>query len=607
MSNGVYDMDGITQNIAVGVLTDLTKDAVKAIGEKIKEYCVDLSEKGAIDFGYAYEKYLITAYEKIGLVKTIIYRKEPKNLCSIYECLNVRISGQIVSTEKVDNLLDHGHKLIITGTAGIGKTTLLRHLFLNSCDTTNLVPIFVELRSVNSEDVKDISILDLIYSSLVNQGFDVPKEYFSYSMEAGRYIILYDGYDEVKVEKNLTVSRGIRELSTKYPDNYYIVSSRPMEQFIGWNDFNEGQTMVLDKKQAISLIKKIEYDKNTKQKFLEALENGMFEKYYSFASNPLLLNIMLMTFDERAEIPDKLNDFYEQAFATLFNVHDGYKDCFKRDIRSGLGCEDFKKIFSYFCFKSYFKGDYQFTESSVRKYILLAKEKFDTMEFEVDDYLEDLIKSVCMLVKEGLGYVFSHRSFQEYFAAYYTTKLVDNEQTKLLTSWLVEKKGYADDPYFLMLYNMQGEKFNRIILAKALKKLKQAYKSGFTFDFLKTLFYKISVTPKSGMDRGYYSAIFVKDNYLCATLRMACIFNNFEFKKGDDDEEFISYVTDKRTLKEQKEISLEKIEEDNMVNACLNQFKWIEKQVEFSLALLNKIDDMGVMNKRKVDSIIDSL
>lgn len=102
---------------------------------------------------------------------------------------------------------------------------------------------------------------------------------------------------------------------------------------------------------------------------MNALENGMFEKYRSFASNPLLLSIMLMTFDERAEIPDKLNDFYEQAFSALFNVHDGSKDCFKRDIKSGLGADDFKTVFAYFCFKSYFKGDYQFTDSTLRHII----------------------------------------------------------------------------------------------------------------------------------------------------------------------------------------------------------------------------------------------
>ena len=80
-------MNQMKQNIAVGVVTELTKDAIKAICGKIKEYYVDLNEKEAIDFGYAYENYLINAAQKIGLVKTIIYRKEPKNLYLIYESL----------------------------------------------------------------------------------------------------------------------------------------------------------------------------------------------------------------------------------------------------------------------------------------------------------------------------------------------------------------------------------------------------------------------------------------------------------------------------------------------------------------------------------------
>lgn len=63
------------------------------------------------------------------------------------------------------------------------------------------------------------------------------------------------------------MAKGIREVSTKYPDNYYIISSRPMEEFIGWNDFIEAEAMVLDKNQAFDLIKKLDYDKDTKDKF----------------------------------------------------------------------------------------------------------------------------------------------------------------------------------------------------------------------------------------------------------------------------------------------------------------------------------------------------
>ena len=134
--------------------------------------------------------------------------------------------------------------------------------------------------------------------------------------------------------------------------------------------------------------------------------------------------VMLLTFQKHASIPERLNDFYDEAFVTLFNVHDATKDSYVRDIRSGLGCEDFKLVFSYICFKSYFNGEFQFSESRIRFYIQQAKEKFDRFNFTVENFQEDLTQSVCMLVKEGGTYRFSHRSFQEYFAAWYTCKLV---------------------------------------------------------------------------------------------------------------------------------------------------------------------------------------
>ena len=61
------------------------------------------------------------------------------------------------------------------------------------------------------------------------------------------------------------------------------------------------------------------------QKFIDNVKKHLYDKHKSFLSNPLLTTMMLLTFDQFAEIPEKMFLFYEQAFDTLFLKHDATK------------------------------------------------------------------------------------------------------------------------------------------------------------------------------------------------------------------------------------------------------------------------------------------
>ena len=115
--------------------------------------------------------------------------------------------------------------------------------------------------------------------------FKLERKYFDYSLETGCYVILLDGFDEVKNEISNQVTSQIFNLSEKYPDNHYILSSRPLDEFVGWNQFEELYSNPLSKEQALSLIKKIEYDQNIKEKFYKELDEYLYDKYETFASN----------------------------------------------------------------------------------------------------------------------------------------------------------------------------------------------------------------------------------------------------------------------------------------------------------------------------------
>ena len=478
-----------TQQLLTDVTTNIVEDSIRNGWNKIKKFFEDLDAKDAIKYKKAYEKYLNNTNKKNSKIKTIIYRRVPKELYSFYVCIGVRYNGNNIATDNINNLIALGNKIIVTGTGGVGKSILFKHLFLNTMKETEFIPVLLELRSFNILDVKDISIYSAIYKSLRDNGFELSEEYFEYSLKEGAYIIFFDGYDEINRDKTDKVTSEIKSLTEKYGNNKFLLSSRPSEEFIGWNDFCEMEALKLNKEQALRLIKQIDFDEKVKETFYKELDVSLYEKYESFASNPLLLNIMLLTFQKHASIPERLNDFYEEAFVTLFNVHDATKDSYVRDIRSGLGCEDFKLIFAYICFKSYFNGEFQFSESRVRYYIQKAREKFDRFNFTVEEFQEDLTQSVCMLIKEGGEYRFSHRSFQEYFAAWYTCKLVDETQAKLLSSWIKESDSILSDSYFMMLYDLQSEKVNKIVICPILREVKKLYlKYGYSVIFLTKFF-----------------------------------------------------------------------------------------------------------------------
>ena len=531
--------------------------------------------------------------------------------------MGVQYKNTIIDTSNVTNLLKISNKLIITGTGGIGKSILLKHLFLNTIENTEYIPVLIELRKFNNIEPKDISLYNAIYQKLSDNGFKLEDEYYSYSLSEGGYVILLDGFDEVNREKVGKVSEEIKNFTGKYNDNRFVISSRPSDNFIGWNDFHEATACQLTKEQALSLIRKTEFDETVKNTFYNALDNELFEKYNSFASNPLLLTIMLLTFNNHASIPEKLNDFYEEAFATLFNMHDATKDCYVRDIRSSLGCEDFKMIFAYICFKSYFKGDFEFSEARLRDYIQQAKEKFNDRFFSVDDFQEDLTLSVCMLVKDGLNYRFTHRSFQEYFAAWYTCKLTDDVQSKLLTGWLSESSSCLTDEYIGMLFDLQTDKVNKIIFCPGIKTIKSIYEEhGFSCDLLRKMFDGITINRRYFKENGqtrkcYVASLYVKDRYLCNIMQLACRLNKYPFPRSPEFNTETEEILKKIVLSKHNSLpqtwtfdEIFPIIDPDQLLFCV---QWFDRHLHFCFDIYEKYSENAALKKRKVSSIIDEL
>ncbi|MFJ8458692.1 NACHT domain-containing protein [Lysinibacillus xylanilyticus] len=513
----------IIEEKGVGIATELATSIVKSMGGFLKgkwEKSDFKSEQELID---SYEKYLIYSMDKYNKIKNLLYKRTPKPLYSFYENVDLLIGDQKIETHDINNLINLGKKFIITGTGGIGKSTMMKHLFLNCIERTDFVPILIELRNLNekynSENLK-VDLTRDIYDAMISLKFEAEQQYFEYGLETGKNLIIFDGFDELKSEISKSVAEAIKTFSDRYSECIIIVASRPSDIFIAWNDFSEAEAQKLTKEQALSLVSKIDYfDEEIRNRFIDKLNESLYEEYEEFATIPLLLVIMLLTYEHNAEIPKNLNEFYEQAFSALFHTHDASKGGYKRDRETELSQTDFKKVFAHFCFKTYIDSIYSFNRDNILHYLKESRDKIGCeIEFTEDEFLEDLMNSVCMITLEGLDYIFSHRSFQEYFAAIHTEKLSDEVQEKLFKEKIFEDGNLKSNKYLEIVEEIQEERFMKNVIYPTAKEIKDCYLAkGIEAVFCKCIpsFFKISgmtsYTPLIKNYRYFYLlAVFVK-------------------------------------------------------------------------------------------------
>lgn len=405
------------EKIVTQVLTELAKAAFKGAGATIKNQIDKLISAYNKDFS----AYLRSTLLRCSRVKTILNRDHPVSLLDIYVTTRLRCKDKEIDDTTMLEAIPAIKNIVVVGTAGSGKSMLMRYLYICLSEKSHgRIPLFIELRHMNALQLKDL--VAFMYYSIATPGATLTQEQLDSGLKAGLFSIIFDGFDEIDFDLRSDIERQLLTLQVKYPENIYIVSSRPDDRFESWESFYIYRMNPMKQKEIVSLIKKLDYDKDTKNKFIKTLQDGLYNRHESFLSNPLLAIMMLITFEQFAHIPDKIHIFYEQAFDALFFKHDASKQGgYRRKSYSSLPIDDFKKCFSCFCILTYAKEKFLFTDSEAREYILKAFE-YEKRTAPVESFVKDLLESVCMLQRDGLFLTFSHRSFQEYFSAHFITK-----------------------------------------------------------------------------------------------------------------------------------------------------------------------------------------
>lgn len=417
-----------------------------------------------------YKTYLDKSAQQYGMAKTFFIRGEPRPLYDYYVPLEIECGKTVLPNASVKNLENCTQRVVVTGTAGCGKSTLMRHFFLDSLKSSKRIPVFLELRQLNEQDEPDL--ISMLVRVLMRLGLDLEERIIVEALKNGRFMILFDGLDEVDEAIRPEVSRQIRRFSEESKEAFVVVSSRPEDQFAGWDGFWVFEAQPLSLNKAVQLVEKLPFDEETKTKFIRDLKRTLYVTHESFLSNPLLLSIMVMTYGQSASIPTKVSIFYNQAYEALFQTHDAYKGSFSRTRKTSLDIQQFEKLFAAFCLITYDSNLFEFSRIEALNRIDQAK-RLSGIRVRSGDFLEDLLRAVSLLVADGLRLAFVHRSFQEYFAAKFVSTVTQSQKETLVTRLASRSR---TDNVLSLFCELDQSSFEDVFLIPQIEKLRREIK-----------------------------------------------------------------------------------------------------------------------------------
>lgn len=443
-----------------------------------------LVPKGILSHDGEYGEYLDNAHDKYCSMKTLLYNDAPEEFDDFYVCNDISqkvyikrytYRTKVIHDATAETLHECSNFVLISGTGGLGKSMMMRHLLLDSIDRYEefgKLPIFIPLKDY-TDTFNDL--LDFIFEKFSSLGGTDDINEFEELLTSGECLLLFDGLDEIRSDYRKKFEHNLDIFTDKYTDNMFVISSRPTGSFLSLNRFTVLDLCPFTKPQALSLIDKLKFrvdEPSIKERFKKELQDNLFVTHREFTENPLLLTIMLMTYEQFAEVPSKMHVFYREAYVSLSQKHDASKGAYKRVLKTGLTADQFADYFAEFCARTYRDEKFEFTEVLFDKYFNDLHEKAkEPSGITAADFRDDLISNMCLMFYESGKYHFTHRSFQEYFCALYFSKQKDKTLWAIGSFFENKRSRNYTDQTFNMLYDMIPEKIEEYIFEPYLEQL----------------------------------------------------------------------------------------------------------------------------------------
>lgn len=505
----------MTEKIIETIITTFTKELIL----ESKELFSDLCDEANQFIGKDLKKYLEKQKTKYSHIKTLLRGNTPVFLYEVYFPINlIDENRKLIQTDNIANIFKNSNYITIIGDAGSGKSTLTKHLFLNSIKEKFAIPILLELRYLNETD-GDIEkyIIEKIFENKLSKNPEILERL----LVNGKFIFFLDGFDELNSEIKNNVVKNLNSFINKYDNNHFILTSRPYSNIESLPLFINYSIKELDKRKG-EIDGFIDYqlkkEKELAEKIKKSLQENKSKYIESFLANPLLLTLYILTFQTYAEIPDKKYIFYRRVINALFSEHDSKtKVGYVREKQSKLSQEQFEDILKAFSFLSYFESKFNFDFDYINKTLKIVKTKINKFDFDNNKFIYDLKSSIALWTEDNGMYNFAHRSLQEYFAALFIKNLnpIENERAykKIIDKFSNEHRAFEVENFLSLCQEMDEINFCRYYYLPLLEELKLLIDNSTEETLVKSfvMFFTDSILSHENNNHSIIQKINVKD------------------------------------------------------------------------------------------------
>ena len=354
---------------------------------------------------------------------------------SSYSENTIDTETQKLSTKDIISEFD---RTLIFGEPGSGKSLLCANILYNYSSghvdwkEIKLIPVLItlynlgELSSIHKEIQGELKILKLSDNS------------FHSFLQNGKFLIMFDGFDEIKKVALQDVIVKLKEFITSFPNNKYIVTCRSSVYDKDLDELINNKVIIDDLEPREIYNYLVAYTNNDFKKVtkLRASLRNKSPNIKHLAKNPMMLALMAyLVIEKNKKLPEYRGELYSDAIDLLLIR----KNIIGQSQIPNLNFNDCVRIFRKIALKMLISGK---TKSKDR---VLDKDELinvicQCLECDVStakNFINRIILKTAILIVVDRGnefFKFAHLSLQEYFAAL-EFKSTPNE---LISRFLVE-------------------------------------------------------------------------------------------------------------------------------------------------------------------------